>query len=102
MKQIIQELKFEEIFQTKLFWDNQYCLQPNHSWEDHTYQVNDHFTGEMFFGCIVTDYISTDDKLAYIPTGPFRGPRIGCVCNKLSAYNLCASIGKDVLMYNGR
>lgn len=80
----------------KFFYDNQVALHIAsllvfREMTEHI-KVDCHLFREIvLFGCILANYINTNDHLSNILTKSFRGPCIGFICDKLGAYNLYAS-----------
>jgi len=54
-------------------------------------EVDCHFIRDkVFSGCIVTNYVCSNNQLADIFIKSLRGSRIEFICNKLGTYNLYA------------
>ena len=53
--------------------------------------MNCHFIREKIAsGCMTTSFVNSNDRLADISTKSLRGLRIKYICDKLSAFDLCA------------
>ena len=95
IKQLLQELKFCEVQQMKLYCDNQAALHiaSNPVFHERTkhIEIDCHFIREKLLSKeISTEFVNSNNQLADILTKSLRGPRIQFICSKLDAYNLYA------------
>ena len=95
IKQFLQELRFCEVVQMKLYCDNQAALHiaSNPVFHERTkhIEIDCHFIREKLLSkVIVTEFINSNDQPADILTKSLRGPRIQSICSKLGAYDLYA------------
>ncbi|KAG5009726.1 hypothetical protein JHK87_018241 [Glycine soja] len=95
IKQLLQELRFCEVGQMKLYCDNQAALHiaSNPVFHERTkhIEIDCHFIREKLLSKeIITEFISSNDQPVDILTKSLRGPRIQSICSKLGAYDLYA------------
>ncbi|KAG4940850.1 hypothetical protein JHK87_044721 [Glycine soja] len=95
IKQFLQELRFCEELQMKLYCDNQAALHiaSNPVFHERTkhIEIDCHFIREKLLSKeIVTEFIGSNDQPADILTKSLRGPKIQTICTKLGAYDLYA------------
>ena len=95
LKQLLHDLRFEDISQMTLICDNQATLHIAsnsvfHERTKHT-EIDCHFIREeILSGDIITKFVNSNDQLADVFTKSLRGPRVNYICNKLGAYDLYA------------
>ena len=95
IKQFLQELRFCEVAQMKLYCDNQAALHISsnpviHERTKHI-KIDCHFIREKLLSKeIVIEFISSNDQPVDILTKTLKGPRIQSICSKLGAYDLYA------------
>ena len=95
LRHLLQELRFGKGEQMKLIYDNQVALHIAsnpvfHEMTKHI-EVDCHFIKEKIaFGCMTTSFVNSSDQQEDVFTKSLKGPRIKCICNKLSAFDLYA------------
>ncbi|KOM28000.1 hypothetical protein LR48_Vigan477s002700 [Vigna angularis] len=95
IRQLLQELKFCENEQMKLYCDNQAALHisSNPVFHERTkhIEIDCHFIREKLLSKeLVTEFVNSNEQLGDILTKSLRGPRIQFICSKLGAYDLYA------------
>ncbi|KAG2406196.1 Retrovirus-related Pol polyprotein from transposon RE1 Retro element 1 [Vigna angularis] len=95
IKQLLQELKFCENEQMKLYCDNQAALHisSNPVFHERTkhIEIDCHFIREKLLSKeLVTEFVNSNEQLGDMLTKSLRGPRIQFICSKLGAYDLYA------------
>ena len=93
IKQFLQELRFCEVVQMRLYCDNQTALHiaSNPIFHERTkhIEIDCHFIREKLLSKeIVIEFINSNDQPIDILTKSLRGPRILSICSKLGAYDL--------------
>ncbi|RZB60244.1 Retrovirus-related Pol polyprotein from transposon RE1 [Glycine soja] len=93
IKQFLQELRFCEELQMKLYCDNQAALHivSNPVFHERTkhIEIDCHFIREKLLSKeIVTEFIGSNDQPTNILTKSLRGPKIQTICSKLGAYDI--------------
>jgi len=95
LKHFLQELNFCDIQTMKMYCDNQAALHiaSNPVFHERTkhIEIDCHFVREKLLAKeICTEFVGSNDQLAYMLTKSLRGPRIEFICFKLGTYNLYA------------
>ena len=92
-RHLIQELRFGKDKQMKLICDNQATLyiasNPVFPKRTKHIEVDCHFIRKKIASrYMTTTFVNSSDQLADVFTKSLRGPRIKCIYNKLSAFDL--------------
>ena len=95
IKQFLQELRFCEVVQMKLYYDKQAALHIASNPVFHErikhIEIDCHFIREKLLSKeITTEFINSNDQPTDILTKSLRGTRIQFICSKLGAYDLYA------------
>jgi len=97
IKQLLQELKFCENEQMKLYCDNHatFHIASNLVFHERTkhIQIDCHFVREKILSKdLITEFVSSNEQLANMFTKSLRGATIQFICSKLGAYDLYALV----------
>ena len=95
IKQFLQELRFCEVVEMKLYCDNHaaFHIASNSVFHERTkhIKIDCHFIGEKLLSKeIITEFINSNDQPTNILMKSLRGTRIQSICSKLGVYDLYA------------
>jgi len=107
LKQLLKEFQFGEVTQMTFICDNHVALHISSNLVFHErtkhIEIDCRFIREKIIsGDIKTEFVNSNNQLAYIFTKALRGPRIDYIniCNKLGTYkSICTSFRGSVRYY---